>query len=51
MGPMWRMRGGATRRHLEQRGPRTSGDKEEQPLQEPASGFRSQDSEPSGSWL
>ncbi|XP_011768749.2 tumor suppressor candidate gene 1 protein [Macaca nemestrina] len=37
--------------HLEQRGPRTSGDKEEQPLQEPASGFRSQDSEPSGSWL
>ncbi|EAW58580.1 tumor suppressor candidate 1 [Homo sapiens] len=37
--------------HLEQRGPRPSGDKEEQPLQEPDSGLRSRDSEPSGPWL
>uniref|UniRef100_A0A2K5IAG2 Uncharacterized protein n=1 Tax=Colobus angolensis palliatus TaxID=336983 RepID=A0A2K5IAG2_COLAP len=37
--------------HLEQRGPRPTGDKEKQPLQEPDSDFRSQDSDPSGSWL
>ncbi|PNI99266.1 TUSC1 isoform 1 [Pan troglodytes] len=37
--------------HLEQRGPRPSGDKEEQPLQEPDSDLRSRDSEPSGPWL
>ncbi|XP_045418277.1 tumor suppressor candidate gene 1 protein [Lemur catta] len=36
--------------HLEQRGPRPRGDREEQPLREPDSGLHAWDPEPSGPW-
>uniref|UniRef100_A0A3Q7MNM5 Tumor suppressor candidate gene 1 protein n=2 Tax=Callorhinus ursinus TaxID=34884 RepID=A0A3Q7MNM5_CALUR len=37
--------------HLEQRGPRPRGDKDEPPLRAPESGLRAPDSEPSEPWL